>query len=83
MLRCLRKTSWVKTVITDSPLKAAEYIQRGGIVAFPTETVYGLGANVFDAEAVAKIFEAKRRPADNPLIAHVADIEAARNAVAC
>ena len=56
------------------PLEAAEFIKRGGLVAFPTETVYGLGANAFDENAVAKIFEAKRRPADNPLIAHVTEI---------
>ena len=42
-------------------------------MAFPTETVYGLGANAFDREAVAKIFVAKGRPSDNPLIVHVAD----------
>ncbi len=65
----------MKTVLTDSPDEAAEYIKRGGIVAFPTETVYGLGANVFDEIAVGKIFEAKRRPADNPLIAHMARLE--------
>ncbi|HRI04045.1 MAG TPA: L-threonylcarbamoyladenylate synthase [Pyrinomonadaceae bacterium] len=64
----------MKTVLTNDPLEAAEFIKRGGIVAFPTETVYGLGANVFDEQAVAKIFEAKRRPADNPLIAHISDI---------
>src|SRR5205085_2464416 len=50
-------------------------IKRSGVVAFPTETVYGLGANVFDETAITKIFEAKRRPADNPLIAHVSSIE--------
>lgn len=65
----------MKTVLTNSPDEAAEYIKRGGIVAFPTETVYGLGANVFDEAAVAKIFEAKERPADNPLIAHIATVE--------
>ena len=65
----------MQTVITSSPAEAAEFIKRGGIVAFPTETVYGLGANVFDTAAVAKIFEAKRRPADNPLIAHIANLE--------
>ena len=64
----------MKTVLTKSPNEAAEFIKRGGLTAFPTETVYGLGANVFDETAVGKIFEAKRRPADNPLIAHVADI---------
>ena len=51
----------------------AEYLTAGKLVAFPTETVYGLGANVWNAEAVASIFRAKGRPADNPLIAHIAD----------
>jgi L-threonylcarbamoyladenylate synthase len=55
--------------------KAAAIIKRGGLVAFPTETVYGLGANALDAKAVAKIFVAKRRPADNPLIVHVSSAE--------
>ncbi len=63
----------METILTKSPVFAAEFIRRGGIVAFPTETVYGLGANVFDEIAVAKIFEAKIRPNDNPLIAHVGD----------
>ncbi len=64
----------METVLTFDPIEASEYVKRGGIVAFPTETVYGLGANVFDAAAVARIFEAKMRPADNPLIAHVSDV---------
>ena len=51
--------------------KAARIIKAGGLVAFPTETVYGLGANALDPEAVAKIFAAKGRPQDNPLILHV------------
>jgi L-threonylcarbamoyladenylate synthase len=59
------------TEITEDIKVAAGFIRRGGVVAFPTETVYGLGANAFDAEAVAKIFAAKGRPADNPLIVHV------------
>jgi L-threonylcarbamoyladenylate synthase len=63
----------MKTVITTSPAEAAEFVRRGGTVAFPTETVYGLGANVFDEAAVRKIYDAKGRPADNPLIVHVAD----------
>ena len=54
--------------------KAVELIKKGDIVVFPTETVYGLGANAFDGNAVRKIFEAKGRPMDNPLIAHIADI---------
>lgn len=65
----------MKTILTTSPTEAAEHIRRGGIVAFPTETVYGLGANVFDENAVARIFEAKQRPADNPLIAHISSLE--------
>jgi L-threonylcarbamoyladenylate synthase len=64
----------VKTKITQSPSIAARFIQRGEVVAFPTETVYGLGANIFDEEAVRKIFIAKERPADNPLIAHIFDL---------
>ncbi len=64
----------MKTKITESPSIAARYIQRGEVVAFPTETVYGLGANIFDEEAVRKIFIAKERPADNPLIAHIYDL---------
>ena len=52
---------------------AAEAVKRGGIAVFPTETVYGLGANAYDEKAVAKIFEAKGRPGDNPLIVHIAD----------
>lgn len=53
--------------------EAAELIRKGELVAFPTETVYGLGANGLDAEAVTKIFRAKGRPADNPLILHIHD----------
>ena len=55
---------------------AAELIQRGGLVAFPTETVYGLGANALDQAAVAQIFLAKGRPSHNPLIVHVAQTSA-------
>ncbi len=64
----------MQTVLTKFPIVAAEFVKKGGIVAFPTETVYGLGANVFDERAIAKIFAAKMRPADNPLIAHVGNI---------
>ncbi|ADG83734.1 L-threonylcarbamoyladenylate synthase [Thermincola potens] len=53
--------------------QAAEIIKRGGVVAFPTETVYGLGANALDGPAVQKIFAAKGRPSDNPLIVHIAE----------
>lgn len=55
--------------------KAAEIIKSGGIVAFPTETVYGLGANALSADACLKIFKAKGRAADNPLIVHICDID--------
>ena len=65
----------MKTILTTSVIEAAEFIRRGGAVAFPTETVYGLGANVFDAKAIEKIFVAKRRPNDNPLIAHVGSLK--------
>lgn len=57
----------------DKLLYCGAVIRYGGIVAFPTETVYGLGANAFSADAAAKVFEAKGRPADNPLIVHVCD----------
>ena len=66
--------AYLQTHLTTEASTAAQYLRRGGIVAFPTETVYGLGANVFDEAAIRKIFAAKMRPADNPLIAHVAEI---------
>lgn len=55
--------------------EAARIIQEGGLVSFPTETVYGLGANGLDEEAVSKIFKAKGRPQDNPLILHISDLD--------
>lgn len=54
---------------------AAKFIKNGGLVAFPTETVYGLGANALDANAVLALFEAKKRPHDNPPIVHVSDLK--------
>jgi L-threonylcarbamoyladenylate synthase len=62
--------------------RASAVLRRGGLVAFPTETVYGLGANALDAAATAGIFRAKGRPANNPVIVHVADAEAALPLVA-
>jgi L-threonylcarbamoyladenylate synthase len=62
----------VDTVYTDAPDAAAAFVRRGQIAAFPTETVYGLGADAFNPEAVQAIFDAKDRPPDNPLIVHVA-----------
>mgnify|MGYP002517706043 CR=1 FL=1 len=58
-----------------TPAQAANIIKNGGLVAIPTETVYGLGANGLDEQAVAKIFEAKGRPQDNPLILHISGAE--------
>jgi L-threonylcarbamoyladenylate synthase len=61
---------------------AARLLRAGRLVAFPTETVYGLGANALDAEAVARIYAVKRRPATSPLIVHVASIKMAQSLVA-
>ncbi len=63
-------------------LRAAELIRAGRLVAFPTETVYGLGANALDAAAVARIFEVKGRPSTSPLIVHVDSVEMARGLAA-
>ena len=60
---------------------AARLLREGRLVAFPTETVYGLGANALDADAVARIYAAKRRPPTSPLIVHIASIEMARSLV--
>jgi L-threonylcarbamoyladenylate synthase len=62
--------------------QAAAILRVGGLVAFPTETVYGLGANALDAAAVRKIFELKRRPATSPLIVHVSSVKMVREIVA-
>ncbi len=61
--------------------QAGEIIRTGGLVAFPTETVYGLGGNALDPDASRKIYAAKGRPSDNPLIVHIADFEAIRKIV--
>jgi L-threonylcarbamoyladenylate synthase len=60
--------------------EAAEILRRGGLVAFPTETVYGLGADATNPDAVARVFQAKGRPATNPLIVHAYDVAMARSA---
>jgi L-threonylcarbamoyladenylate synthase len=62
--------------------RAAEVLRRGELVALPTETVYGLAANALDAAAVRRIFDAKGRPAHNPIIVHVSDVEMARRCAA-
>lgn len=61
--------------------QAAAILRAGGVVVLPTETVYGLGADTFNLQAVEKVYELKGRPADNPLIAHVAGVDAARTLV--
>jgi L-threonylcarbamoyladenylate synthase len=63
----------METKLTNSPKLAAQFLLKGEVVAFPTETVYGLGANAFSETDVKKIFIAKGRPADNPLIVHIAN----------
>ena len=68
----------IKEASLKAITEAAEYITEGKLVAFPTETVYGLGANALDDKAVRKIFEAKGRPTFNPLIVHVPDLESAQ-----
>lgn len=62
----------MQTTITNSVKIAADIIKKGNVAAFPTETVYGIGANAYNEKAVRKIFKAKGRPADNPLIVHIA-----------
>ncbi len=59
----------------DGISTAAHIIRDGGIVAIPTETVYGLAANAYDSDAIVKVFEAKGRPQDNPLIVHISEID--------
>ncbi len=65
----------MQTTLTDSVEEAAAILNSGGIVAFPTETVYGLGAGICYPEALLQLFRAKGRPADNPLIVHISSVE--------
>ncbi len=67
------KTLYLPAAGENTPALAAELLKKGELVALPTETVYGLGANGLDPDAVAKIFAAKGRPQDNPLILHIAE----------
>ncbi len=64
----------MNTLLTDSIDIAAEFLKQGEVVAIPTETVYGLAANALDSNAVKKIYVAKGRPSDNPLIVHISEI---------
>ena len=73
-----RKTTRLAKTEPDAIAAAAACLRAGGLVAMPTETVYGLAADATSAAAVATIYAAKELPAINPLIAHVLDIEAAR-----
>jgi L-threonylcarbamoyladenylate synthase len=74
-------TDTVKPLTLESLSEAAQLIQQGGLVAFPTETVYGLGADATNEQAVKRIFEAKGRPAFNPLIVHISSQNMARDYV--
>ena len=65
----------------DEINKAAEILKNGGLVALPTETVYGLAASAFDEKAVTNILKAKGRPNDNPLIVHIAEMKELDNIV--
>jgi L-threonylcarbamoyladenylate synthase len=71
----------VRPVDPESLKEAGKLLKAGELVVFPTETVYGLGANALDPAAVQRIFDAKGRPSDNPLIVHVASVEAAKKLV--
>src|SRR5713226_2505842 len=75
-----KKTRATRTIKADAGAiaAAARVLGDGGLVAFPTETVYGLGADATNGAAVARLYAAKGRPSFNPLIAHVADADAAR-----
>jgi L-threonylcarbamoyladenylate synthase len=79
----MQKMSYPTSAAPDPELirRAAALIREGKLVAFPTETVYGLGANALDARAVSKIFEVKGRPSTSPVIVHIASVESARGLV--
>lgn len=78
------KTLHVKPASVDDTVlaEAVQCLEEGDVVAFPTETVYGLGANALNPEAVQKIFLAKGRPSDNPLIVHVSSAAMVKRLVA-
>ena len=81
-----RERKYKKTILIDSGddaaiKEAAEHLRNGEVIGFPTETVYGLGCDAGDGDAVRKVFEAKGRPADNPLICHIGDKEQIKDIV--
>lgn len=67
--------AWRQPELCDDPLRAAHLLRGGGLVAFPTETVYGLGVDATNAAAVRRLFAVKGRPTDNPLIVHIGELE--------
>ena len=71
----LVKIEDTKQIKDEELAEAAQILRDGGLAAFPTETVYGLGANALDETAAKKIYAAKGRPSDNPLIAHISCLE--------
>ena len=77
------KVAIVKDISRDIEYieEAGKVIREGGTVAFPTETVYGIGANALDENAVSKIFKAKGRAGDNPLIVHISNLKMLENLV--
>lgn len=77
----MSKDTSIYPATNDTIAQAGDVLAHGGLVAFPTETVYGLGADATSEEAVASIFAAKERPSFNPLIVHVPDLETARSLV--
>ncbi len=77
MKTVIEKDTYNQKICNQEKIKAAgKIIQEGGLVAFPTETVYGLGADALNPQASAKIYEAKGRPSDNPLIIHISEMKA-------
>ncbi len=77
MKTVIEKVTYNQKICNQEKIKAAgKIIQEGGLVAFPTETVYGLGADALNPQASAKIYEAKGRPSDNPLIIHISEMKA-------
>lgn len=89
MKQSCKKTEYAVIGDVDTPeaeraiTRAGEILRAGGTVVFPTETVYGLGANALDADAAARIYEAKGRPSDNPLIVHIAEPGDAESIAVC
>ena len=69
------RAMFISSCSREALVKAASVLRNGGLVAFPTETVYGLGADADNENAVARIYEVKGRPANHPLIVHIADLD--------